>query len=226
MKKTPTNKLQIITPEAWVALSRKLARTAHLNAEQRLVVDDFIKTVAEDTKTRTILGNNRHKSKQDHPTPWNLISAIENRFDLIAIDLAATAKNAKAGEFISKRQNSLKCDWTAMLKGRFGFLNPPFDPVGPWVDKIIEEAIKGARFGVLTQGSIDSKWFWKMFPYCTTYALRKRPIFIGSTQPFPKPIIFSSFNCVRLGAEPGPCGRLHEWDWTKDAGDGRYLKAE
>lgn len=224
----PTRKPQIITPEHWVALSRKFARSARsgFSPEQRNAIAGFIEFVAHDTKTRKILGNNRHKSRQDHPTPWNFISAVENRFGPIAIDLAATKTNAKAGEFITLRQNSLKCDWDKMLAGRFGYLNPPFDPIGPWADKVIEEAIKGAKFGMLTQASIDSKWFWKIFPYCTTYALRSRITFIGSTQGFPKPLIFSSFNCVRLGAEPGPCGRLHEWDWMKDIGDGRYAKGE
>jgi hypothetical protein len=221
-----SGKPQIITPEQWAALSRKFARSAHLDAEQRHAVNGFIEAVAQDTKTRKILGNNRHKSRQDHPSPWPFISAVENRFDLIAIDLAATARNAKAGEYITPRQNSLKCDWSKMLAGRFGYLNPPFDPIGPWADKVIEEAIKGARFGMLTQASIDAKWFWKIFPYGTTYALRSRITFIGSTQPFPKPLIFSAFNCVRLGAEPGPCGRLHEWDWMKDIGDGRYTRGE
>jgi hypothetical protein len=86
--------------------------------------------------------------------------------------------------------------------------------------------IEGARFVMLTQASVDSSWFWKMFPFCTSYALRRRMIFIGSKYVFPKPLILSAFNCVRIGAEPGPSGRLHEWDWMKDIGDGRYMKGE
>ncbi|HEY6231460.1 MAG TPA: DNA N-6-adenine-methyltransferase [Pyrinomonadaceae bacterium] len=230
-RSSPKNKQAVITPKDWADLSRKLVRKAGdgFDAKERAVINHFIKSIADGPYTkaaRKILGNNRHKSRQDHPTPWEFISAVENRFDVIAIDLAATRKNAKAGDFISPRQNSLKCDWNKMLAGRFGYLNPPFDPIGPWADKVIEEAIKGARFGMLTQASIDSKWFWKVFPYCTTYALRSRVTFIGSTHPFPKPLIFSSFNCVRLGAEPSPCGRLHEWDWMKDIGDGRYTRGE
>lgn len=222
-------KKQIITPKDWVELSRKLARKSGLdfNAKERLVIDSFIARVAHNADSKAvckILGTNRHRSKQDHPTPFNFMSAVERRFDLVAIDLAATKTNTKAGEFISPKQNSLKRDWTAMLAGRFGYLNPPFDPIDPWIEKVIAEAVKGARFGMLTQASIDSKWFWRVFPYGTTYALRSRLTFIGSTHPFPKPLIFTSFNCVRLGAEPGPCGRLHEWDWMKDIGDGRYAK--
>lgn len=220
-----------ITPERWVELSQKFARQARtgFSSKDLAVIKGFINYVAKDVDpkvSRKILGINRHKSKQDHPTPWDFISAIENRFGVVAIDLAATSRNNKAGEFISPKQNSLKCDWTAMLKGRLGYLNPPFDPIAPWSDKAILEAEKGARFVMLTQASVDSKWFWSMFPYCTTYALRSRLTFIGSTHSFPKPLILSAFNCVRLGAEPGPCGRLHEWDWIKDVGDGRHAKGD
>jgi hypothetical protein len=152
----PAKKPQVITPEQWVALSRKFARSARsgFSAQQRTAIAGFIEFVAHDTKTRKILGNNRHKSRQDHPTPWSFISAVESRFDLIAIDLAATARNAKAGEFITPRQNSLKCDWDEMLKGR----------------------------------------------------------------------VYSAVS--QAAPEPGPCGRLHEWDWMKDIGDGRYTKGE
>lgn len=231
-RKPATNGHRVITPAVWVELTRKLAREVppSFSANDLSVIKRFIGSVAHDVDSKTvckILGTNRHKSKQDHPTPWSFISAVENRFAPIAIDLAATKRNSKAGKnFISPKQNSLKQDWTALLKGGFGYLNPPFDPIGPWADKVIEEAIKGARFGMLTQASIDAKWFWKIFPYCTTYALRSRVTFVGSKQPFPKPLIFSSFNCVRIGAEPGPSGRLHEWDWMKDIGDGRYPKGE
>lgn len=227
-----TRKSQIATTVEWVDLSRRLARkaAAGFSAKDRAVIKAFISVVAADANGKAgnrLLGTNRHKSRQDHPTPWPFMSAIENRFGVVAVDLAATKTNAKAGRFISPRENSLKQDWTALLKGELGYLNPPFDPIAPWADKCIEEAMKGARFVLLTQASIDSKWFWKIFPYCTTYALRSRLTFIGSTQPFPKPLILSAFNCVRLGAEPGPCGRLHEWDWMKDIiGEGRYTKAE
>lgn len=211
-----------ITTVEWAGLSRKLARSfvPDFTAKELAAIHLFIDHVAKDAdgqKVKKILGTNRHKSKQDHPTPWSFMAAVTLRFGDVAIDLAATRKDAKAERFISPRENSLKQDWTALLKGELGYLNPPFDPITPWVEKAIEESVKGARFVMLTQASIDSKWFWKMFPYCTAYALRQRITFIGSKHCFPKPLILSAFNCVRLGAEPGPCGRLHHWDWLVDA---------
>lgn len=162
---------------------------------------------------------NRHQSAQDHPTPREFICAIEGRFDLVEIDLAATKTNAKAVRLITPRQNSLKQDWTALLKGRLGYLNPPFDPIAPWIDKCVAEAEKGARFVLLTRASIDSNWFWKMVPYAQVYALTPRITFVGSTHGYPSPLILSSFNCA---ATPAPCvtnGRfkgLYRWHWMAD----------
>jgi hypothetical protein len=51
-----------------------------------------------------ILGTNRHRSKPDHPTPWNFMSAVTLRVGDVAIDLAATMKDRKAeGSFRRKR---------------------------------------------------------------------------------------------------------------------------
>ncbi len=140
---------------------------------------------------------NRHSSNQAHPTPREFICAIEGRFDLIEIDLAATKTNAKAGRFLSPKENSLKQDWAALLKGKLGYLNPPFDPITPWVDKCVEEAVKGARIVLLSRASIDTAWFWKMLPHCTVYALSPRIKFVGSKQGYPNPA------AVEQPARPG-----------------------
>lgn len=166
----------------------------------------------------------RHKSNQAHETPWELISAIEKRFGLIEIDLAATSKNTKAGRYISKKENSLKCDWAKMLNGELGYLNPEFDPVTPWIEKSIEQQLRGARFVALLQGSMDANWFWKMLRHCVVYALEPRVKFEGETDVFPKPLVLSAFNC-RHNNEPGDTieripGKFHglyRWHWKFDS---------
>ena len=154
---------------------------------------------------------NRHRGDQAHPTPWEFVSAVEKRFGPIAIDLAATKKSAKAGRFITPRENSLKKDWTRMLQGGVGYLNPPFDPIAPWISKCVEEAMKGARLVVVTRASIDSKWFWRMYPHCEVYALVPRIRFVGSKDVYPSPLIASAFN---FGVWTG---RIDRWHWKLDA---------
>jgi len=171
-------------------------------------------------RTRQPPATKRHRSRQNHPTPWGFICAIENRFDMIEIDLAATKTVRKAGRFITPKQNSLRQDWTTMLDGKMGYLNPPFDPVTPWIEKCVEEAVKGARFVALLRASIDAHWFWKMAHHCTVYAISPRIKFIGSKQGYPSSLIVASFNCV---AVPGPTvtnGRfkgLYRWQWIADS---------
>lgn len=158
----------------------------------------------------------RFKSSQVHSTPDDFVTAVEGRFDLIGYDLAATRRNAVVPHFISKRQNSLRQDWTKLLKGKMGYLNPPFDPMKPWVEKIIEEYKKGARFVVISQASVDSAWFWKMFPYCAVYALSPRIKFIGNKTGFPKPLILSAFNLIGNGVHEWEVGHLAHWNWKRD----------
>jgi phage N-6-adenine-methyltransferase len=158
----------------------------------------------------------RHISSQVHGTPRVLHVAVEGRFGPVVMDLAATRRNAIVPDFVSRRQNSLKQDWTKLLKGGLGYLNPPFDPMAPWVDKCIEEAKKGARFVVLSQASVDSNWFWKLFPHCAVYALTPRIKFVGNKTGFPKPLILSAFNCVGQGVAEWEVGHLARWHWIRD----------
>jgi hypothetical protein len=165
----------------------------------------------------------RHRSNQSHETPWELISAIEKRFGLIELDLAATAKNKKAGRHISKQQDSLKCNWAKMLNGGLGYLNPEFDPVTPWIEKSIEQKLEGARFVDLLQGSMDANWFWKMLRHCQVYALEPRVTFLGEKDVFPKPLVLSAFNCQHnnepgktIERIPGKFHGLYRWHWTFD----------
>ena len=166
----------------------------------------------------------RFSSNQAHETPWELICAIEKRFGLIEIDLAATSKNAKAGRFITKKENSLKCNWAEMLKGELGYLNPEFDPVTPWIDKSIEQQLQGARFVDLLQGSMDANWFWKMLRHAHVYALEPRVTFVGEKDVFPKPLVLSAFNCQHnnepgktIERIPGRFDGLYRWHWKLDA---------
>ena len=172
----------------------------------------------EKTMTRRYPKTNRHKSRQDHPTPWEFVSALEKRFGLIAVDLASTARDAKAGRFISPKENSFKQDWTNLLNGENGYLNPEWDPITPWVEKCIEEKLKGGRFTVLSQASIDSDWYWAMEKHCCVYTLKSRIRFEGSKHVYPKPLILSAFN---LKHEPGPTiergkNGLYRWNWKLD----------
>jgi hypothetical protein len=158
----------------------------------------------------------RHQSSGVVQTPVEFHSAVEGRFDVVYMDLAATKTNAIVPRFISPKQNSFKQNWTKLLKGNMGYLNPPFDPVGPWAEKAATEAEAGARFVVLCKASIDADWFWLMFPTAAVYALSPRIKFVGHNTGFPHPMILCAFNLVGHGVAKREVGRITRWHWQRE----------
>lgn len=149
----------------------------------------------------------RHRSEQAVSTPWEFIHAVEERFGQLAVDLAATAENAKAPEFITPEMDTFKQDWFNVLKGRWGWLNPEFDPMKKWVQKCANEQGKGAEFLVLSPASVGSNWFWDYVqPFATVYCLTPRIMLEGSKDVYPKDLILSHYS-------PTPNDVLQRWKW-------------
>lgn len=156
----------------------------------------------------------RHKSKQDLETPWEFIRAVENKFGKLVVDLACTRENCKASvgvyypEYDSLSPMMHWSNW-AVTQSRIGgraWLNPPFDPIRPWVEKCAVESQKGAEILLLSQASIDSSWFWDYVqPFATVYAI-DRIKFVGQDHVYPKPLMLSHY-CIN------PSRELQRWRW-------------
>lgn len=146
---------------------------------------------------------NRHKSKQDWATPTAFIEAVEKRFGKIAVDLAASAENAKNFRYFDEDTNSLVQSWH-QLEGNL-WLNPPFSNIAPWAKKCAEEASLGATILFLTPASIGSNWF-RDFVHrkALVLALNGRLTFIGATAPYPKDCVLAAY-----GYSPG----FEVWNW-------------
>lgn len=102
----------------------------------------------------------RYASRQDYPTPIELIHAVEARFGPIVFDLAANQKNAKAPQFFTKKDDAFSFDWHAIPRKRneILWLNPPFADIAPWAKKCADEAAQGARIAMLVPASVGSLW--------------------------------------------------------------------
>lgn len=99
------------------------------------------------------------QSKQDYGTPWPLIRAIEARWGSLTIDLAATAENAKAPQFITPEEDSLKQNWDSRITmSGLGWLNPPFADIEPWAAKCAD-LFPLSPMLMLTPASIGAEWF-------------------------------------------------------------------
>jgi len=148
----------------------------------------------------------RFRSVQVVATPWAFIHACERKFGPIAVDLAATAENAKAPEFITPEMDTFTQDWVEILKGRLGWLNPEFDPMAKWVEYCAKQQQRGAEFLALAPASIGTNWFWDYVqPFATVYSIG-RIVFEGSKDPYPKDLILSHYN-------QNPIHELQRWRW-------------
>jgi hypothetical protein len=140
------------------------------------------------------------ESKQDHATPPVFLGAVESQFGCsLILDLAATAENRKCGRFFSPEVDSLKQDWKAVLdldidpfihEHRTAWLNPVFRGVDPWVEKCKIESAKGCRIVSLTLASLGTGWYRDHVEgRGLSLVLRKRMVFLGQKDPFPKELM-------------------------------------
>lgn len=161
----------------------------------------------------------RGKSAQDIATPWEFIRAVTAKFGRIDYDLAATAANAKAEMFLTPKDDSLKIGWSILLGTQLtGWLNPPFDPVEPWIKKCVEQAKDGTRILLLTRSGLGTNWWWKnisehaefaMTPsHIITYQLTPRIKFEGSKDVYPADLMLTTFNVGHWDSS-----WLRRWKW-------------
>ncbi len=79
--------------------------------------------------------------------------------------------------------DGLQIEWK-----KSNFVNPPYDKVGPWIEKAIKEAVNfGNKSAFLIPFRANTKYFTDMvFRWCTNlYVFSKRIIFEGYTAPLP-----------------------------------------
>jgi hypothetical protein len=153
-------------------------------------------------------------SIQERGTPQALVDQIAKQFGVeFSIDLAADNDNHKTMYFIGEKENSLICDWKAMIGAAgdnkstaCGWLNPPFKSVGPWMEKCKIESAKGCKIISLTLSSLGSNWYREHVDgKALTLILRDRVTFDGCKDAFPKELMLSLWGFNMNG--------LSFWSW-------------
>lgn len=151
----------------------------------------------------------RGKSEQVVATPWEFIYAVELKFGMLGVDLAATDDNHKAPVWITPERDTFTVDWTYILSGGLGWLNPEFDPMEKWVAKCALEQQRGAEFLVLTPASVGANWFWDYVrPFATSYSIGRMK-FIGHKDQYPKDLLLNHYH-----SDPNPL--LQRWRWRDE----------
>lgn len=161
----------------------------------------------------------RGSSRQDYGTPPEFIAAVERKFGRrLAFDLAAAPETAKADQYFTKEQDSLRQDWHKI--GGLLWLNPPFANIAPWAEKCACEVQLGAEVLFLVPASVGAVWFARwVFPFADVHFLTRRLSFDGKA-PFPKDCILAYYSPLWPAYAGFAC-----WDWRKDATPAEQIKA-
>lgn len=105
------------------------------------------------------------KSETIVRTPPEFLTAVKRFLGIkkFAIDLAASLDNAVAKLLFTKEDDSLSRHWYEVIDtGQWGWLNPPYDNIGPWAKKCWEESRGGVHVAFLVPYAPGTKW-WRNY---------------------------------------------------------------
>jgi len=88
-------------------------------------------------------------------------------------DLSANEGNSKCPKYYTEAQDSLKQDWH-QINGWL-WLNPPYSPLKPWVQKAQQEADKGAKIVMLIPPILNTRYFAERLPSEIIYIVGRLP---------------------------------------------------
>ncbi len=137
------------------------------------------------------------KSEQVVQTPIDFLDAVKDRLGIerFSIDLAADQTNTVAEKFYSEADDALIQDWRS---GGWGWCNPPYAKLEPWVSKAWIEAGKGAQVAMLIPASCGTN-YWRDYIHNKAYVLFVNPriTFVGHTHPYPKDLALLLYTPTR-----------------------------
>lgn len=169
----------------------------------------------------------RGKSDQNVGTPPEFKAAVEKRFGLIDIDLAATKETALSRHEWDKNEafyfgpdqyssgwgsDALVIDWRTLWEP-VRWLNPPFANIGPWAKKCAECRELRAWTLLLVPYSAGTKW-WNdsVRRKAMVFALFPRFAFVGHNQTYPKDLALCAYGYGVSGED------VWFWNQTSDVG--------
>ena len=104
------------------------------------------------------------KSCQTYATPAVFIDAVKRLLKIrsFAFDFAADSTNTQAIRYWSVKDDSLSIpasEWAQHCGQGWGWLNPPFAQIEPWVAKCLDVASLGGHIAFLVPASVGSNWY-------------------------------------------------------------------
>lgn len=113
-------------------------------------------------------------------TPNWLFNYLNDEFKF-TFDLAANKENAKCEKFFSEKDDSLTKNWTSLPHGWL-WLNPPYSPLKPWIEKAQLENQKGAKIVVLCPPIITTRYFQNHLPSEIRFIVGRVPFLLNGIE--------------------------------------------
>ena len=116
-------------------------------------------------------------------TPQDMFREANHAFEIgAALDVCATAKNAKCSYWFDEKTNGLTQEWD-----RNFFMNPPYSQVALWVAKADKQVRKHkVKALILTYAKTDTRWWHRYIewnPYVETHFIKGRVKFWWQGKP-------------------------------------------
>lgn len=149
------------------------------------------------------------KSKQTYATPVDFLTAVKLKLGIraFALDIAASAENAVADRFWTKKDNALVQSWKA---AGWSWLNPEFAHLEPWVGRAYQQSRLengGAHIAMLVPAGVGSNWWQRHVDgKARVLLLNGRITFVGETMPYIK-------DCCLLLYGPYVWPWYEVWSW-------------
>jgi len=181
-------------------------------------------------------GNGNGEKNQHYNTPPDLADPLRLLGEFGLDPCHNDGSILKARVKITEKQDGLsdKWNWADLAKGDLVIINPPYNNITPWVDRVILEAARGANEVLIVPNRSDADWHHKASESCKLMAVIKgRVNFLKDGVPDKSPQ--ESTILFYWGSAPGRFGavaKLQGWRVTQDltvdafAGSVAQLKEE
>ena len=112
-------------------------------------------------------------------TPQWLFDSLNREF-AFTHDLACNQENKKCERFYTEEDDALSREWHT-LNGWL-WLNPPYSPLKPWIEKAQKENSLGARIVALCPPIIFARYFQNRLPSEIRFILGRVPFFLNGIE--------------------------------------------
>jgi phage N-6-adenine-methyltransferase len=111
-----------------------------------------------------MLSNTPKEERDSARTPDHIFKYASKYWGPFDIDLASSDENHLCRRYFTKEDNALEKDWASV--GDYGWCNPPYSNIRPWIDKAVEEEVSGFNTVFLLPAPNGEEWSRYLMSVC------------------------------------------------------------